>query len=422
MKGKLIFNKKWILTLTVIALSIVVLTACNLPSLNKPVEDPIELAKQTLVFQQTQEYFQTLVAQLTEVAAEVSPEPGKPTDSPAIEPSPTQAEPQPTAVPPTVVPPTAVPPTAIVPTAVPPTAIPTSVPPTATPVPCYQVSFVADVTIPDGTKIPGGNTFTKTWRIKNSGSCTWDERFDVAFVKGAQLTSFTIYDFRKVVKPGETVDISIDMTAPTSNGVYKSEWQMVNANGERFGSGPKGTGTFWAKIEVVDGKGAVYNFATNACSAEWSSDLNGKLPCPGDRKKAGQGYVFYEEHPIREDGGKENEPGLITRPSPTVSGGYIQGIYPAIDIKTGDQFKALIQCEGGATKCNLKFELYYKIGDGKFIEIGEWIEVHDNSWNSVSVDLSALAGNKVTFSLVVWNNGTAEDNIGLWLDPVIYRP
>lgn len=428
MKKKTFIKSTWMIAVAVIVLSVLALAACNLPNSNAPIVDPIEQAKQTLVVQQTQDYFQTVVAQLTQIAPQESPEPANPTTEPATPTDvvqPTQAQPtavQPTAVQPTTVPPTAVPPTAVPPTAVPATPVPTKVPATATPVPCYQLSFVSDVTIPDGTKIPSGNTFTKTWRIKNSGSCSWDERFDIAFVKGTQMAAASIYDFRKVVKPGETVDISIEMTAPANNGVYTSEWQMVNPNGERFGGGPKSQGTFWVKIEVVDGKGAIYNFATNACDAKWSSDLNGKLPCPGDRKKAGDGYVISEKTPIREDGGKENEPGLITRPSPTKKGGYIQGVFPEINIRNGDQFRATIQCEGGAKKCSLKFELYYKIGDGKFVELGEWLEVSDNKWNPISVDLSALAGNKVTFSLVVWNEGTAEDNIGLWLEPIIYRP
>ena len=33
--------------------------------------------------------------------------------------------------------------------------------------------FVADVTIPDNTVIAPGTTFTKTWRVRNDGNCTW---------------------------------------------------------------------------------------------------------------------------------------------------------------------------------------------------------------------------------------------------------
>ncbi len=412
---KKFINIKWLIAIALISVLMVVLAACNLPGQNSTELDPIELAKQTLAAQQTQDHYATLVAQLTQTAPEATETSEVPTE--VVEPTPTQPEAQPTAVPPTAVPPTAVPPTAV-----PATQVPTAIVPTATPIPCYQVGFVSDVTVPDGTKIPGGNTFDKTWRLKNTGSCTWDTSFDVAFVKGTQMASAAVYDLGKEVKPGETIDITIQMIAPADNGVYTSEWQLVNAKGEKFGLGPKSAGAFWAKIEVVDGKGAIYNFAANACSAKWSSDTKGNLPCPGDRKKASDGYVIYEKEPIREDGGKENDPGLITRPSTTVNGGYIQGIYPAITIRNGDEFRALIQCEGGASKCSLKFELYYKVDDGKFIELGEWLEVNDKAWNTIKLDLSSLAGKKVVFSLVVWNEGTATDNIGLWLDPIIYRP
>lgn len=420
MKKQALFKKHWFVLVCVIALSLVVLAACNLPGSDPSTGDPIEQAKQTLVAQQTQDYFQTVVAQLTQVA---------PTDVPVqsdTDPSITPADKEPTEIPATAIPATAVPPTAVpatqVPTAIPATAVPTQIPPTPTPVPCYQVGFVADVSVPDGSKIPGGDTFVKTWRLKNTGSCTWDTRFDIAFVKGTQLAVAKLYDLKTNVRPGETVDISIEMIAPANNGEYKSEWMLVNDRGEKFGTGPKSDGTFWAKIQVVDGKGAIFNFASKACDAKWSSDTKGTLPCPGDKNKVSDGYVSHEKEPIREDGGKENEPGLITRPSKNLSGGYIQGIYPGINIRNGDQFKAVIQCQGGATKCNLKFELYYTVGNEKAVELGEWHEVFDNKWNPITIDLSSLAGKNVVFTLVVWNKDSAEDNIGLWLDPVIFRP
>ena len=146
------------------------------------------------------------------------------------------------------------------------------------------------------------------------------------------------------------------------------------------------------------------------------------MPCPGDRKKFQDGFVLYEKNPIREDGGKENEPGLITQPSKNQNQAYIQGVYPEITIRKGDRFRSTIQCEGGNKFCDLKFELYYKVGDGKFVELGEWREMFNNAWTEIDIDLSSLAGKKVIFSLVVWNRGGNEDNVGLWLNPIIYRP
>jgi hypothetical protein len=53
--------------------------------------------------------------------------------------------------------------------------------------------------------------------------------------------------------------------------------------------------------------------------------------------------------------------------------------------------------------------------------LGEWHEIYDQLWNPLEIDLSSLAGQNVQFSLVVWNEGTSQDNRGLWLNPMIYR-
>lgn len=413
MNTKTTIKPRWIFPgLTVLALSLI-LAACIMPGTPAPAGDPVEQAMQTLQAQATQEYYQTVVAQLTATAPVVASTPTlNPTNINQIPTEATQPV-QDTAVPTVVV--TQAPATS---TPIPPTATP--IPPTPTPIPCYQVKFVEDLTIPDGTKIVAGNTFTKTWRIRNSGSCTWDTRFDIAFVDGTQMTSGKVWDLKKEVKSGETVDISIEMTAPSAMGSYQSNFQMINPNGVRFGTGPDSKGSFWVKIQVVDGKGMVYNFADNACDAKWSTSKTNPLSCPGKETDIDKGYVLTKDKPKREDGGQENEIGLVTRPN-DASDGYIQGIYPAFLVKDGDQFRAAIQCEANSPKCSLKFELYYRIGDGKFTELGEWKEVYDQKWNPLEVDLSFLAGQKVQFSLVVWNEGTSQDNRGLWLNPMIYR-
>ena len=409
MKSKTISKPRWIFPgLMVLALSLI-LAACSTPGTPAPTGDPVEQAMQTLQAQATQEYYQTVVAQLTATAPVVVNTPT---------PNPTAINQIPTDVPTVTVTQIPATPTQPAPTAIP--ATPTRIPPTATPIPCYQVTFVQDITIPDGTKIVAGNSFTKTWRIRNSGSCTWDTRFDIAFVDGTQMSSTKVWDLAKEVKPGETVDISIDLTAPTTVGSYQAYFQMVNPNGGRFGTGTDSKGSFWVKIQVIDGKGMVYNFASNACDAKWSTSKTNTLACPGKETDIDKGYVLTKDKPKREDGGQENEIGLITRPN-DASDGYIQGIYPAFLVKDGDQFRATIQCEANSPKCSLKFELYYRIGDGKFTELGEWKEVYDQKWNPLQIDLSFLAGQQVQFSLVVWNEGTSEDNRGLWLNPMIFR-
>lgn len=385
--------------------ALLALSACVPPT---PAGDPIEQAMQTLQAQATQDYYATSIAQLATLQA---------TQAGTIAPNPTNINQPPTAVVPTAVN-TAVPPTAVLPTAVPPTATP--IPPTPTPKPCLQITFVSDLSIPDGTKLNAGSAFTKAWRLQNSGSCKWDTGFDIVFSKGNQLGANAVYDLPYEVAPGQTVDISINMIAPSVNGKYSSEWMLKSSGGVTFGTGSDSKGPFWVRMESINGQGVVYNFAESVCSATWTNSLRKTLKCPGDGNDVKNGYALSSGSPKREDGGTENEIGLITRPNQEADG-YIQGIYPAFTVKDGDKFRATIQCEGGSTGCDIKFELYYTAEGGTPKGLGDWFEVYDNKWNNVEVDLSSLAGQKVTFTLVVWNQGSAQNNRGLWLFPIIYR-
>ncbi len=411
-------NKKRtsIIVLVGVALAaMLAISACVMPSSpTDPDIDPVEQAMQTLQAQATQDYYATLVSQLTPQPTEVLPSITPEVNPTNINQIPVVTNEAPTEVPTSTS--TAVP--TVVVTAIPPTATP--IPPTPTPRPCYQVKFVSDVTVPDWTKITAGSAFTKTWRLQNSGTCNWDLGFDIIFAGGNQLGADKVYDLPKAVAPGETIDISIPMVAPQMMGNYTSEWMLMNNYGLIFGTGSDSKGPFWAKIQSVDGKGVVYSFAEKACDARWSTSQESKLSCPGKETSVDDGYVLTKQKPVREGGGIENEIGLITRPDDSEDG-YIQGIYPAFLIKDGDLFKAAIQCEGGSTGCKIKFELYYRVEGGKFVELGEWKEKYDDKWTKVEVDLSSLAGKKVEFSLVVWNDGSSVDNRGLWLNPIIYR-
>ncbi|MGV8049809.1 MAG: NBR1-Ig-like domain-containing protein [Anaerolineaceae bacterium] len=417
MKDQNIRSKKWMISLSLILLTGFVLAGCNIPSnQTETIDDAVEKAMQTLQAQATLEAFQTEVAKPTATMPDTQTQPTQAipgdTQVPATD---TQVLPTATA---TQVPPTAtqVPPTA---TPVPPT--PTRIPPTPTPVPCNWVSFVSDVSIPDGTDIVAGTSFTKTWRLKNIGSCTWTTEYDIAFVKGDQLSAPKIIDLPKAVKPGESIDISIAMVAPSSSGDYTGHWMLVNQNGVRFGTGADTKGTFWVDIDVIKGSGEAYSFSSNACSAHWLSKNSDPLACPGKESDISSGYIIVKAAPIREDGGKENEPGLVTRPDGAAEG-YIQGIYPSFMVQSGDKFRATIQCEGGSTKCDVYFDLSYRIGTDPVVNLGNWRELYEGNWNKIEVDLSSLAGKNVQFILTVRNGSTAEDNKALWLHPMIYRP
>ena len=100
---------------------------------------------------------------------------------------------------------------------------------------CYGLTFVSDVSIPDNTQMTPGQTFTKTWKVLNSGSCAWDAGFKFAFTTGNALGGSTV-TLPSAVASGGQYDISVPMTAPTTAGTYQSNWRMQTAGGEFFGN------------------------------------------------------------------------------------------------------------------------------------------------------------------------------------------
>jgi hypothetical protein len=112
--------------------------------------------------------------------------------------------------------------------------------------PCRDgAAFVSDVTYSDGAHVTAGQRFTKTWRLRNSGSCTWGDWYTVNFIGGDDLGATAMYAVSRT-SPGATVDISLDLVAPTNSGSYQANYQLNNADGRYFG--PR----FWALI-TVDG-------------------------------------------------------------------------------------------------------------------------------------------------------------------------
>lgn len=99
---------------------------------------------------------------------------------------------------------------------------------------CNALAYVNDVTIPDNTPMTPGQTFTKTWKVRNSGTCAWDAGFKFAFTGGDALGGAT-YTLPQSVPANTQIDISIAMTAPNKTGSIRSNWRMSTAAGQFFG-------------------------------------------------------------------------------------------------------------------------------------------------------------------------------------------
>jgi hypothetical protein len=94
-----------------------------------------------------------------------------------------------------------------------------------------SIAFVEDVTVPDGTEIPVDDDFEKTWRVRNTGTCTWDATYAVVFASGSAMGASETQRLDAVVAPNATVDISIAMTSPAQPGSYTGVWRLQDPAG-----------------------------------------------------------------------------------------------------------------------------------------------------------------------------------------------
>lgn len=116
--------------------------------------------------------------------------------------------------------------------------------------------FIEDVTIPDGTLVVAGDTFTKTWRIQNIGSETWVPGYFFVFINGDRMEGQAITLTQEIL-PGGTIDISIPMIAPLEAGTYTGYWMFQapdteeGEDGPLFGIGANASQALYVQVNVI---------------------------------------------------------------------------------------------------------------------------------------------------------------------------
>ncbi|PWB68953.1 MAG: hypothetical protein C3F07_21055 [Anaerolineales bacterium] len=93
-----------------------------------------------------------------------------------------------------------------------------------------SASFVADITIPDNSIIGAGETFTKTWRISNTGTCIWASDYKLVHYSDQRMGAPDGVPL-DITYPGETLDISVELVAPNSPGTYRGNFVIENPEG-----------------------------------------------------------------------------------------------------------------------------------------------------------------------------------------------
>jgi subtilase family serine protease len=105
--------------------------------------------------------------------------------------------------------------------------------PTVTPKPCNDANFVSE-TVEDGTDFEPNENFTKTWRVLNAGTCTWNTNYKIVFVSGDGMSGPASKNLTQSVNPGEQIDLSVDLKAPGSVGEYEGIWNLADPNGNHM--------------------------------------------------------------------------------------------------------------------------------------------------------------------------------------------
>lgn len=131
-----------------------------------------------------------------------------------------------------------------IPTFLPATLMPTRtltpIPPPTQPVPpntadCTNIlSYISDLTYPDGSEVAAGSQISKEWLVDNSGTCNWGEEYSFQLIAG---DDFGLTTEQPLVnsKAGSQAVVKLEFTAPSDPGNYRSEWQAYSPDGSPFG-------------------------------------------------------------------------------------------------------------------------------------------------------------------------------------------
>jgi hypothetical protein len=315
------------------------------------------------------------------------------------------------------------------------------------------VSFVSDITIPDGTVVNSTEKFTKTWRFKNIGTCQWTTSYKFVFIGGDKLDAADSITLPSNVDPGQTIDISVDFTAPATPGAYKGNWSFEDNAGHKFGIGLLAKGQIWVQVKVVSAPTSTptplskststnepasnatieptviiplntpaletlaFDMVSQICSAQW---LNNSVqqPCPGPGSEA-QNAVSLVTSPTLEDGVTLDSPAIMI--SPVKSNGSVRGIYPEYLVQPGDHFRAIAGCEANSLSCSALLRVNYQDASNAIVDLWAVGEFYDHKYTQIDIDLSALAGQKVKLILDITPLNTDPGNHVLLASPGIYR-
>jgi hypothetical protein len=82
--------------------------------------------------------------------------------------------------------------------------------------------------------IPPNGHFSMSWTLQNTGTCTWDSSYVIAFASGyrmARSVSYPVVTEGNTVAPGQSTIVHISMIAPQDTGSHQAMWQLQSRDG-----------------------------------------------------------------------------------------------------------------------------------------------------------------------------------------------
>ncbi len=111
-------------------------------------------------------------------------------------------------------------------------------------------ALVSEANAPMGPTYQSGVNIVKTWRLRNTGNCTWHTGYSLVFVGGDQLNASPTA-LTGDVAPNATVDMSVQIEAPVITGNFSSQWMLRSDSGTVFGIGDGGGQPLTSIIQVA---------------------------------------------------------------------------------------------------------------------------------------------------------------------------
>jgi hypothetical protein len=315
---------------------------------------------------------------------------------------------------------------------------PTNTPgPQPTTGPCTNLGRFLSENWKDDSKILAGQFFIKRWTVENVGTCTWTTDYALSALPESTMgiRPSVLRDWRMPheVKPGEKVDILLEMWAPFGAGTFEGSFRLVAANGAKFGVGAAGQTPIFTRLLVVDTPIPQNESGLAFGDPSWhykfdKNDGRWALVSASDNRvtyeiKNGQMVMTGKKVPITR--------WIIGTQSPAYSQ-FVQATFttgPACEGK--DSYGMALRAEdiGGGIynrayvfkfSCDGQFRVYY-LDDGKVVETKAWtasphIKTGPNQANRMSVLI--LGGKIVLFAngekVVEIQNQVPGNNKGLY--------